>query len=299
MGTTVGWFKSVRSGVAHGNDVRWLGSTTSAPKVTAPVTPQVWHHGLVARWWAEFNTGGPEVEYFGGYIHRLGGPALDVACGAGRLLIPFRKAGLDVDGCDISADMLAHCQRRAEAEGVSVNLHQQAAHELDLPRRYRTIVMCGGFGLGGVRAHDQEALVRIQRHLEPGGTLILDCDVAYKSERAWHYWTASGQQELPLPWPDSGDRKVAADGDEIELLGRVVSLDPLDQVITRELRARLWRDGHLVVEEEHVLLERYYFRNELVDMLRVAGFESVTVREGYSDEEPAPTTGILVYQAVR
>jgi hypothetical protein len=24
--------------------------------------PQTWHYGLVARWWAEFNTDGPEIE---------------------------------------------------------------------------------------------------------------------------------------------------------------------------------------------------------------------------------------------
>lgn len=261
--------------------------------------PQVWHHGLVARWWAEFNTDGPEIEYFAGYIERLGGPALDVGCGAGRLLIPFLEAGLDVDGCDISADMLSHCRSKAAAKGLGVNLYHQAAHELDLPRRYRTVIMCGGFALGGVRAHDQEALVRIQRHLEPGGTLVLDCDLPFKSERAWRWWTASGQEELPFPWPETGDRKVAANGDEIELLGRVVALDPLDQVITRELRARLWRDGQVVAEEQHALLERLYFRNEVVDMLHAAGFTSVTVREGYTDEPPSPTTGILVYEAVR
>lgn len=267
--------------------------------MTERQVPQVWHHGLVARWWAEFNTDGPEIDYFAGYIHRLGGPALDVACGAGRLLIPFLKAGLDVDGCDISADMLAHCQRRADSEGLTVNLYRQAAHELDLPRRYRTIIMCGGFGLGGVRAHDQEALRRLQHHLEPGGTLLIDNYVPYKSAREWHSWTEAGQRELPLPWPKSGSRKIAANGDEIELLGRLAALDTLDQVATRELRARLWRGGELIEEEAHVLKERLYFRNELLDMLQAAGFDSVAVREGYSDDDPSPTTGILVYQALR
>jgi hypothetical protein len=26
--------------------------------------PQTWHYGLVAKWWAEFNEDGPEIEYF-------------------------------------------------------------------------------------------------------------------------------------------------------------------------------------------------------------------------------------------
>ena len=43
--------------------------------------PQTWHYGLMARYWAEFNTGGPEIEYFQRQIERFAEPALDVACG--------------------------------------------------------------------------------------------------------------------------------------------------------------------------------------------------------------------------
>ena len=50
--------------------------------------PQTWHYGLVARWWGEFNTDGPEIDYFRRFIERFGEPALDVACGAGRLPFP-------------------------------------------------------------------------------------------------------------------------------------------------------------------------------------------------------------------
>jgi hypothetical protein len=60
-----------------------------------------WHYGVVAQWWAEFNVDGPEVDYFKTIIQRYGEPALDVACGTGRLLLPYLRAGLDVDGCDV------------------------------------------------------------------------------------------------------------------------------------------------------------------------------------------------------
>src|SRR3954470_10434896 len=70
---------------------------------------QTWHHGLVARWWSEFSEDGPEIAYFRKFVER-GQPALDVACGTGRLLIPFLADGLDVDGCDVSADMIALCR---------------------------------------------------------------------------------------------------------------------------------------------------------------------------------------------
>jgi SAM-dependent methyltransferase len=109
--------------------------------------PGTWHYGVMARWWAEFNVSGPEIDYFRKFLEAGGQPALDVACGTGRLLIPYLRAGLVVDGCDISEDMLALCRERAQAEGLSPNLYRQPMHRLDLPRRYRAIFICGSFGL--------------------------------------------------------------------------------------------------------------------------------------------------------
>ena len=74
---------------------------------------QTWHYGLMARHWAENNTTGPEIAYFQQQIEQYGQPVLDAGCGTGRLLIPFLRAGLDVDGCDISGDMLAYCRQAA------------------------------------------------------------------------------------------------------------------------------------------------------------------------------------------
>src|SRR4051812_12563647 len=108
---------------------------------------RTWHHGLVARWWSEFSEDGPEIAYFRKFVER-GQPALDVACGTGRLLIPYVADGLDVDGCDVSADMIALCREKAEQQGLSPTLFVQAMHELEPTRRYRTIFVCGGFGLG-------------------------------------------------------------------------------------------------------------------------------------------------------
>lgn len=97
--------------------------------------PQTWHYGLVARWWAEFNTDGPEIAHFRRQIERFGQPALDLACGTGRLLFPFLAAGMDVDGADLSPDMLAWARRRADREQRTPALYNQAMHALTLPVR--------------------------------------------------------------------------------------------------------------------------------------------------------------------
>src|SRR6476469_9656769 len=149
--------------------------------------PETWHYGMAAQWWSEFNNDGPDIPYFQGIIERYGQPALDVACGTGRLLIPYLRAGLDVDGCDISPDMLAYCRDKAKREGFEPHLYHTAMHELDVPRKYKTIYLCGSFGIGGVRSHDWEAVRRFYEHLEPGGVLAFDHDLPYSDERWWNY----------------------------------------------------------------------------------------------------------------
>lgn len=259
-----------------------------------------WHHGLVARWWAEFNVAAPEeLAYYRAAIERFGEPALDLACGAGRLLLPLIAAGLDVDGVDISADMLALCAERAKREGRSPQLERQAMHELDVPRRYRTVYICDSFGIGGSRPNDLEALRRVRRHLEPGGALVFSLWLPYEGhdEKSWARWLPSGRADVSRPWPESGERRRTADGDEIELINRPGDLDPLLQRRTLEIRARLWRGSDLVAEEEHVLLENLYFLPEILLMLEAAGFGPVEVEAGYTGRPATKDDGLLVVVA--
>jgi len=150
--------------------------------------PQTWHYGLIAKWWSEFNDDfrpHEKVPYFQRFIERDGQPALDVACGTGRMLLPYLRAGLDVDGCDVSADMIELCREKATGEGLSPTLFVQAMYELDPPRRYKTIFVCGAFGLGSTREQDFEALRRFHDYLEPDGTLLLDIEVPYADPKQW------------------------------------------------------------------------------------------------------------------
>jgi ubiquinone/menaquinone biosynthesis C-methylase UbiE len=259
-------------------------------------TPPTWHYGLIAEWWAEFNTEGPEIDCFGRYVER-GQPALDAGCGTGRLLLPWLRSGFDVDGCDVSADMISCCRTRAQREGFDPTLVVQALHDLDPPRRYRTIVACGVFGLGSTRAQDQEALHRFRRCLEPGGTLLLDNEAPYANARLWQLWTREERQRLPAgwPWPSGGDRRRTSDGDELELRTRNMAVDPLDQTAVLEIRAEKWRDGTRIATEDHTISMRMYFRDELILMLDRAGFTDVEVRGGYADEPPTADHEFLVY----
>jgi SAM-dependent methyltransferase len=261
------------------------------------VETRTWHHGLVADWWAKFNTDGPEIEYFRRRIERAQ-PVLDAGCGTGRLLVPWLQAGIDVDGCDVSPDMIDRCRERARREGFEPTLVVRALHELESPRRYRSIVVCGAFGLGSTRTQDEEALRRLRAALEPGGTVLLDNQVPYANAGTWARWAKPGRDELPTDWssPEPEWRR-ADDGSEYALRSRILELDPLAQSMQLLMHASKRVGGHVVAEEEHGLSLRFYFRDELVLMLHRAGFASVRVEAGYTGGEPTPDDDFLVFIA--
>lgn len=248
---------------------------------------RIWHHGLVARWWAEFNQGGDDVAYFQRAIEESGGPVLDAGCGTGRLLLPFLRAGIDADGSDASADMLEWCRKSLDAEGLSATLYRQAMHDLDTARRYRTVVVCGAFGLGTSRKQDLEGLRRIHRILEPGGTLMLDHYLPnHESARSWSFWI--DKPDLPRFWPDRGDRRRTHDGSELELRTRLKEFDPLEQTTTLEMRATLFTDGKETASETSAIDISLYFKNEIELMLTMAGFSDITVKSFPEDRPPIP-----------
>src|SRR5512132_1859813 len=67
------------------------------------------------------------------------GPALELGCGNGRLLVGYLADGLDVEGVDSSADMLAICRGHAAAAGHEVTLHLADWRSLALGKTYATL----------------------------------------------------------------------------------------------------------------------------------------------------------------
>jgi SAM-dependent methyltransferase len=260
-----------------------------------------WHYGLIARWWAEFNVAEPEeLAYFRGKISQYGEPVLDLGCGTGRILLPLLAEGIDVDGADISADMIAEAEAQAEKLGLKPRLAIQPTHMLHLDRMYRTIYMSGVFGIGGRRDYDRETLRRVHRHLQPRGALLITWhELPYEvgDERKWALWLPGHHDGIPREWPVEGERRTTSSGDEIELLSRVAEFDPLEQRKTLEMRARLWHRGEVVKEEIHRLKENLYFAQEILLMLDETGFHDVAIEAGFTGRKATPDDGMVAFVA--
>jgi SAM-dependent methyltransferase len=130
-----------------------------------------------------------DADYFQRAIAKGSGPALELACGTGRLLVRYVLAGLDVEGVDSESDMLAICARNAQAEGVEVTLHRADVTTLALGRSYATIYNpAGSFSLHDDQDVALAALQRWSEHLRPKGRLMVAMGVPREGLDAKYEW---------------------------------------------------------------------------------------------------------------
>jgi SAM-dependent methyltransferase len=261
--------------------------------------PVSWFYGLMAERVAEFTPAPHQVPFLLGEIERFGQPVLDLGCGVGRLLLPLQCAGVDIDGCDISDDMLRQCRKKAAALGLGPSLYRQPMHALDLPRKYRTIFICDSFNLAGSRDNGLETLRRCFAHLQDGGVLLLDIDAEYTWLEGWQYWEPARRKTLPEPWPKEEKRRISADGSEYIERQRMVSFDPLEQRMVRQVRIEKWVSGKLVESQELTHHRTLYLPDEVRLMLLVAGFRQITLRGDYSAEPATADSEALIFTGLK
>jgi SAM-dependent methyltransferase len=254
---------------------------------------QALYSGLATLHWGSYDDPGWDHDFYKGVIEQAGGLALDVGCGAGRLLRSYLRAGLAVEGCDISAEMLAACRERAKQEGLSPVLYHQAMQELDLPRRYSAIyVPCGSLVCVMGRENAIEALRRFYEHLRPGGTLAFNI---YLPE---HDYSGRAEPTRPLgEWYRHHEVDLGG-GRRLVIQRRATAIDPIEQIEREERHFQFYEGDRMVREEIRPGQNHWYFKHEVLLMLRLAGFADVQVKGDYTDEDFGPQhTGTMVFIA--
>jgi SAM-dependent methyltransferase len=214
-----------------------------------------------------------------------GGAALELACGTGRLLIPFLRHGLDVEGIDASPEMIDICRRKAAAHRVTAVLHQQLMQELAVARRFRTIyIPAQSFQIVVDRREAMQVLVRSREHLETGGELIVTLG------QTWNDAGADGDERMV--------RNVTRHDGSVARVWSSTRLLRLERIQELQVRFEIVSDGLATASLTWPAARlRWYEPDEFTSMLRDAGFESVQMRVGY-DERARPDPD-LVFQARR
>jgi SAM-dependent methyltransferase len=132
-----------------------------------------------------------------------GGPVLEAACGTGRLLLPIRKAGIEVEGFDASEPMVRRLREKAAAAGSAVRAEVADMRRFEMGRRY-ALIFCGFNGFAHCETTpDQLAFLRASlAHLEPGGVLALH--MSYPGPAYWSEPEGQAVLEHEAPRPGGG-----------------------------------------------------------------------------------------------
>lgn len=96
---------------------------------------------------------------------------LDLCCGTGQTMAEATDAGFEVVGVDASRHQLTHARRNAPRAEV----HRADVCTIQLKRRFDVITCLGGsVNYLTTRADLQRLLRNMQRHVAPGGCIVLD-----------------------------------------------------------------------------------------------------------------------------
>jgi SAM-dependent methyltransferase len=216
-------------------------------------------------------------------IQRQRGPALDVGCGTGRCLLDYLAAGLDVDGVDVSPEMLAVCRAKAKALKIDLRgrLHAQPMERMSLPRRYATIfVPSRSFQLLTDPADARAALARFHDHLTPGGVLVMSF-----STQPW-----PGEAPLAHVWSDlelAAEELRESDGATVRRWTRV-RVDYEGQRVDEENRYQVLMGEKVVETEFHSSALTWHTQSQARKLYAAAGFADVMVTDGSGFEAASP-----------
>ena len=120
-----------------------------------------------------------DVAFFIDYSRRAGGRTLELGCGTGRVLIPTAAAGCEITGLDLSTHMLDICRdkvsRQPEEIRKRIHIVQGDMTNFDTAEAYSLVTTPFRPFQHLVTVEEQKACLNcVNRHLVPGGLLILD-----------------------------------------------------------------------------------------------------------------------------
>ncbi len=222
-----------------------------------------------------------DVAFYVEAARKHGGPALELGCGTGRILVPTARAGIEISSLDASERMLAVCRARLEAEPADVrqraDLHHADIRGFDLGRTFRLVTLPFRPFQYLLSIEDQLACLNtIRRHLEPNGALVFDL------------FNPSVHALAKTPDPADSDEEPAfvhPDGRRVIRRNRILERDLANQTFTGELIYDVTHPGGRSERLVHQYRLRYLFRFEAEHLLERAGF---AIDELYSDFDQAP-----------
>ena len=225
-----------------------------------------------------------DVEFYSERLAACKGKILEPGVGTGRILIPLLEKGLDVDGFDVSAEMLDICRNNCEQKGLQPKLFEGNMESFTLDTKYEAIIVpTGTFLLLHKRDDSIKALQNFREHLSDGGRLIIDIFL-----------------QTDLSVDNISTRTWQPEKDEmITLESKIVDVDHINQHTISHNRYEKWRNGELIQTELEQFPLRWYGIEEFKMLLEQVGFEDIVISADYQyGQYPTNAEQTITFEAV-
>lgn len=229
-----------------------------------------------------------DLEFYEACLNQLNiqGPILEPAVGTGRLMIPFLKKGFDLQGFDLSPQMLAICQENLlQHHENPARVYQASFTDFQYDHQFAAIVIPSGTFL--LMTDDQDikkALSNFYQHLMAQGQLIFDIFL---------------QPDFKVGRTQIREFQVNAQ-EKITLTMTEAEIDHLQQITTSYHRYEVWQDHKLTQTELEVFRLKWLGLQEITLLLKNAGFNDVTITANYqADEAPKSASDTMTIIATK
>ncbi|SUV03929.1 type 11 methyltransferase [Priestia megaterium] len=212
-----------------------------------------------------------ELEFYLSFVKDQDMKVLEPMCGNGRMLIPFMQNGIDIEGFDISKEMLKACVEKAERISIKPNVWYQDIENFQNSKKYDLIII--PFGSFSLLADDivTKSLQNMKAVLKDGGKILLTI-IKKKSEI----------EEL-VDWTETN--RVSFNKEIIVVYKKSV-YDKRTSSLNTKIRYELLQGNQTQKVEIMDFPLRLYSSEEFESILYSNGFNNLTVHEvkdGYGE----------------
>jgi len=214
---------------------------------------------------------GKELDFFLSFVKDKKMKVLEPMCGNGRMLIPFMEKGIDIEGFDISEEMLRVCKLKGQKLNLKPNVSYGKIEEFKGDKSYELIMIpFGSFSLLPDELA-KDSLANMKTILEKDGKLLLTV------------MSNTGTVEDIPDWFET-NRHYLDNKEIVEY--KKVNYDQGSKMLNTKLKYQLVKDGKIEKLEIMDFPIRLYESGEFESILKTNGFDKIILHEvinGYGE----------------